>query len=77
MGHPKIYFESLEDYDQHFKDEHPKICKEKSCDKCDKTYSTYRLLKLHKLKEHGINVPSTWQKKSFIKGQSRISCGVS
>ena len=72
MGHPKVYFKSLEEYNLHFQENHSEICKEQICDKCEKIFSTYRLLKLHKLKDHGVKVPSTWQKKSFIKGA--LSC---
>ena len=49
MGHPKVICKTIEEYDSHFRENHPEICKNHPCNKCEKTFSTLRILKLHKL----------------------------
>ena len=73
MGHPKIFCETIEEYDQHFRENHQNICKDHPCNKCEKSYSTLRVLKLHKLDEHGITVTSKRKRKVFRRG---FSCSI-
>ena len=73
MGHPKIFCETIEEYDEHFRENHQNICKDHPCSKCEKSYSTLRVLKLHKLDEHGITMTSKRKRKVFRRG---FSCSI-
>ena len=70
MGHPKVICKTIEEYDSHFKENHPEICKNHPCNKCENTFSTLRILKLHKLDAHGFKVTSKRKRSKFRRGYS-------
>jgi len=74
IGHPKIFFDSLDNYNAHFKENHQDMTTENPCKKCEKIYCTLSLLKLHKSEEHGVKIVSKVKKPGFKKG---FSCSIS
>ena len=53
-GHPQIYYNTVEELNEHVKNDHKEDNAEHTCDTCSQSYCSLRVLDLHYLHEHDV-----------------------